>query len=331
MRKILLYMSLISLISCDKAFIGSDPENEEIECFNLLWSNYDLHYPSFKLKNINWDSVKNIEGSKVNKIGLYKVLVNVGMILNDGHFEVKTSNGAYIYSPFPWVNRVTNSPINISRYVSLHSIYSNIIQFGYYKNIGYISIRNFGLDVQYYNTVSDVISQFKDKDGIIIDIRNNPGGNSSNGDLIAGRFTDKKVLTFKFRYRNGSNHSDFRTDIEHYVNPTGDFQFKKPVVVLINKRCGSASEMFCLNMRVLPKAFLVGDTTSGTTTDNTFQELPNGWIYRIALAYTITPQNEIFEGKGIPPTYPIWISKQDSINGKDLIFEKAVDLIMSKK
>ena len=139
-------------------------------------------------------------------------------------------------------------------------IYRNIIQYGTYNNIGYISIKDFGLDKQYYNQVSTIISsQFNDKDGIIIDIRDNSGGIASNGDLIAGRFTDKKLLTYKYKYRNGLKHSDFRKDIEHHIYPTGDFQFLRPVAVLTNKRCCSAAEMFCINMKMIPNAFIVGD------------------------------------------------------------------------
>lgn len=333
MRKILLYLLLIfALGSCDKAFMGTDPENNETECFNLFWNNYDLHYPSFIIKNINWDSVKSVEMPQVKTKGLFSVLVDVGKVLKDGHYQVKTNRGVYIESPFAWANRVTNSAINIPKYVALQNIYYKSIQYGSYNNIGYISIKSFELEKQYYNQVSAIISsKFKDKDGIIIDIRDNPGGDAPNGDIIAGRFTDKKILCYKIKYRNGSKHSDLGNEIEHYIYPTGDFQFLKPVTVLTNKRCGSAAEMFCLDMRMIPNAFIVGDTTSGTITQPEFQELPNGWIYRMPVAYLITPNNEIFEGKGIPPDYPIWISKQDSIQGKDLIFEKAVELIKNKK
>ena len=307
--------------------MGADPENNETECFALMWSNYDLHYPSFILKNINWDSVRSVGMPQVRTKGLYAVLEDVGTVLKDLHYEVRTSYGM-IESPFPWTNLATNSPVNIAHYVSLQNVCGNSIRFGTYNNIGYLSVRDFGLDEQFYDQVSNIVSsRFRDKDGIIIDVRDNPGGNASNGDIIAGRFTDKKVFCYKFVYRTGPKHTDLGNEIEHDVSPAGDFHFLKPVAVLTDKRCASATEMFCLDMRMMPNAFLVGDTTSGTISDPEFQELPNGWTYRLPIAYVITPYNEIFEGKGIPPNYPVWISKQDSIQGKDMIFEKAVEII----
>lgn len=332
MRRILLIIvATLFFAACDKVLIGPDPDNSETECFRIFWENYDLHYPSFIIKNINWDSVKNTEMPLIKTKGLRTVFTDVGKTLKDLHFEVKTNNGLYIESPLPWLNRPTNSPVNIFRYISLRRIYGIYIEYGTYNNIGYISVRDFGLEKQYYNQAAEKISTlFKNMDGIVIDIRDNPGGDASNGDIIASRFIDKKLLCYKFRYRNGPGHSDFGREIDHYIEPTGDFQFTKPVAVLTNKRCGSASEMFCLSMKRIPNAFIVGDTTSGTITDNEMHELPNGWLYRMPVAYILTPDNKIFEGKGVPPDYPVWNTKRDSAKGRDLVFEKAVELIGNK-
>lgn len=321
---------LIVLSSCDKLFIETDPENDETTCFNIFWSNYDMNYPSFILKNIDWDSVKVAGISQIETKGLFIVLQDIGKILQDGHFEVRISNALYIWSPSAHLNRNLNSPVNIKYYITLRDIYTTKIQYGTYNQIGYISIRDFGLAREYYEMVSDIIvNQFKDKQGIIIDIRDNPGGNSSNGELITSLFAGRKILSFRYRFRNGPDHNDL-VDIDHYINPSDKVYFAKPVAVLTNKRCGSATETFCLDMRLLPNVFLVGDTTYGSTTDPEFQELPNGWTYRLPVSYIVTTDNKVFEGTGIPPDYPVWISKEDSIQKKDVIFEKAVELIENR-
>jgi len=332
MRKKLIYFILIlTPFSCDKAMIGSDPASSDIECFNIFWNNFDLHYPTFIIKNINWDSVRNIETTLIATKGLYYVLNDVGKKLRDGHFQVKTSSGKYIESPFPWNNRPLNSPVNIPNYLDLQVIYQKTIMYGIYDNIGYISVKSFDLDSKYFSQITALINnQFKDLDGIIVDIRDNPGGLETNSDMLAGNFTDKKILAYTFKYRNGPNHSDLGTELKHYINPSGNSQFLKPVAVLTNRRCASASEMFCLSMRMIPGTFMVGDTTSGTISDPQYQELPNGWIYRMPVAYVYTPNNEIFEEKGIPPHYPVWMANRDSIRDRDLIFETAVNLIKNK-
>ena len=73
---------------------------------------------------------------------------------------------------------------------------------------------------------------------------------------------------------------------------------------------------------------MIGDTTSGGLGGQPItRELPNGWVYRIPTARELTPEKEIFEGVGIPPDIAVWITEQDSLNGKDTILEKAIQIL----
>ena len=333
MKGIITYIFLLIIIlpSCDKALMGPDPDSSDKTCFKILWTDFDQHYPSFIIKNLNWDSVYNVEMNQIDKRGLLYVLADVARIIKDGHFDV-FANGVDIYSPPPWIRRISNSPINIKHYILLSTLDNNKnIKYGIYNNIGYISIQSFDLDKTFYNDILNLIISYKDMDGIIIDVRDNLGGFISNSDIVAGAFTDKEVLCWKSRFRNGLSHNDFGNWINYYVEPTASLAFLKPVTILTNKKSSSAAEFFCLSMHALPKTTIIGDTTDGTISDNEYHDLPNGWIYRMSISTTATIDGKIYESKGIPPDIPLWISKHDSIIGKDDIFEKAVDIINSKK
>jgi carboxyl-terminal processing protease len=184
-KRIIKYIFFINLVltSCDKALMGPDPDSDDKTCFKIFWNNFDQHYPSFIIKNLNWDSVYNIEMMQIDSKGLYYVLTDISKILNDGHFEVY-ANGENIYTRAPWVGRISNSPVNINKYISLSNINGDkSARYGVYDNIAYISIQSFSLDKTIYNDIVNLISTFKNYDGIIFDVRDNQGGLISNSDL----------------------------------------------------------------------------------------------------------------------------------------------------
>jgi C-terminal processing protease CtpA/Prc len=55
--------------------------------------------------------------------------------------------------------------------------------------------------------------------------------------------------------------------------------------------------------------------------------LPNGWTYKITVALVLSRNDEVFEGKGIPPDFTVRISQPDYLNRKDPIIEKAISLM----
>jgi hypothetical protein len=100
--------------------------------------------------------------------------------------------------------------------------------------------------------------------------------------------------------------------------------------VLTNKRCLSSAELFVSAMETLPHVTIIGDTTGGGSGNPVFRELPNGWSMRLSTSYSALSDGFIYEGKGIPPDIPIWISTEDSINGRDVILERAIEFLNNK-
>ena len=195
--------------------------------------------------------------------------------------------------------------------------------------LGYLYISTFSGHEDIYRRIDYVLLQFNwyGVKGIVIDIRDNVGGNTASSDYIASRFADKKRLYEYVQWRNGPEHSDFTELIPHYVEPSEKQRFNKPVVVLTNRNCFSTAEAFVLAMRTFPNVTIVGDTTGGGAGNPIMRELPNGWVYRIPRWIAYTPDMESYEGIGLAPDINVDITFNDAKNGRDTILDKAIEVL----
>jgi C-terminal processing protease CtpA/Prc len=80
-------------------------------------------------------------------------------------------------------------------------------------------------------------------------------------------------------------------------------------------------------MKALPNVTVIGDTTGGGSANPITLTLPNGWSYRVSRWIQYTAQKTIFEGIGLPPNIPLWISPADSAAGRDAILERAIQFL----
>jgi hypothetical protein len=147
------------------------------------------------------------------------------------------------------------------------------------KNILYLEYSAFQLQNQYYaynsttSPVKPVLDHFfrytKDPsiDGLIIDLRGNPGGSVPDLDFLLGRLTTKEVHMCYTRTKNGNGRLDYTPWVKGYVHPQpGAADFEKPIAVMIDQYSASMSEMTSLAVKaIFPKAKLVGEQSWGAT------------------------------------------------------------------
>jgi hypothetical protein len=338
------YLLLILVFTgCEKFFFEDDPQNNAVNNFELFWSDFDNYYSQFIIRNINWDTIYNEFRPKISEYStdeqLFTVLSDIVTSINDMHVNLFTPLGnASWQKPYP--DNYPSSKL-IANNLNINLTFPNsALGYGKFRNheIGYIKISTFitqgnvsnRTDSRFFK-IDNILNQFKELDGIIVDVRMNNGGNSSNAELIASRFADKKRLYTRHRYKNGQGDNDFSEWKEWYIEPDGEFQYTRPVVVLTSRATSSSAEDFVMAMQVFPHITIVGDTTGGGTGSPIRRELPNGWNYRLSTSYAITNDNLIVDGNGIPPDVTILTSITDSINGIDRICEKGIEIIEQKQ
>lgn len=327
------------LTGCEKLFFESDPENTPEKNFEIFWKDFDHYYAQFQIRNMNWDSVYAATRPNVNSAttdrALFNIFSTIILKLNDMHTTLYTPLGNVFWRS-PAVGSYPSSRfINPCKYNVCGSPQNAIMESRWTKNhnIGYINIYTFSgnTDLNFYDdrylVIDNILQQFKDTKGILIDVRWNGGGNSGNAELVASRFTDQKRVYTKFQMKNGPGKNDFSDWITRSITPDGSFQYLKPVAVLTSRATSSAAEDFVMAMQVIPKVTIVGDTTGGGIGNPIFRELPNGWTYRLSTKIGATADGYIIEGKGIPPDIPVITTRADSIQGIDRIIEKGIEII----
>jgi len=169
--------------------------------------------------------------------------------------------------------------------------------------------------------LSELIPELADKQALVIDVRNNDGGNDSVSLLIAEHFTAQRQLA----YRKKAKFADgFANQHAIYLQPA-EQTFTKPVYVLINEDTFSAGEIFALAMKGLPNVTLVGEATRGGLSDQIERTLPNGWSFSVpSEVYSDAKGNE-YEEVGVPPALvaPYW-QPANVQQGKDAAIESVL-------
>ena len=147
------------------------------------------------------------------------------------------------------------------------------------RAFGYIRILELeGLKKRSLTAALDKIaSDFKHSDGVIIDIRNDPGGDDSTAIAIINRFCDRKRVGFHRSTKIGPGEDDFTSLKTWHIEPQENAQFTGPIVLLTCDSVFSGGEAFALAIKQLPHVTIIGDHTDGIFSYQLEKKLPNGW------------------------------------------------------
>ncbi len=129
--------------------------------------------------------------------------------------------------------------------------------------------------------------------GVILDLRDNPGGTLDQAVLVTSLFLDKGAIV----HVAGREKNDLKT-----FNSSGPDIFKDiPVVVLINKGSASASEVLAGALRDHKRAILMGEKSYGKGSVQRIFDLKEKGAVKLTIAYFKTPHDHIINGKGLEP------------------------------
>jgi C-terminal processing protease CtpA/Prc len=192
-------------------------------------------------------------------------------------------------------------------------------------NIGYIRYESFSYGIGEGN-LDEVLMYLMPCQGLIIDIRGNGGGDLTNAEKLAARFCHEKTLVGYTQHKTGPGHSDFSQMETHYLEPSSNVRWHKPVAVLTNRSVFSAANEFTMYMKEMPMVKIVGDHTGGGAGMPFNSSLPNGWNVRFSAVPTYDAHRHSTEF-GIEPDYNVSLSDDDFLRGRDTIIEFARKLL----
>lgn len=187
------------------------------------------------------------------------------------------------------------------------------------ENISYVRILKFsGETMREWEDVVIEILKSPEVAGIIIDVRNNPGGFLQGAVALASEFLDSGSLVVT------EEGSDGRTQ-EFKVERIGRFKNQR-VVVLVNGGSASASEIFAGALRDINDIQLVGQTTFGKGTIQEPQQVENGAGLHITIAKWLTPSGFWVNEGGLVPDIEV---ENNPETEEDEQLQKAIELLQN--
>ena len=195
---------------------------------------------------------------------------------------------------------------------------------------GYIRILTFRGRMEIADEFDRALEKLKDSPAIMIDIRDNLGGFGTSQPRIIGRFLTERTKAGVIYRKNGLEHSDFRKR-QHVYSPKGDWQYTRPIALLINVRTGSASDLFACNMISTGRPITVGGTTHGNVTGGgVYVVLPCNLVVRVSYGYVCDATGKVIEGNGNVPQVHAELTIQDIVNRTDSVIDRAVEALREK-
>lgn len=187
------------------------------------------------------------------------------------------------------------------------------------KKVAYVRLSQFGDTANkdwtsIVNTLDLEIKKQGGVKGIILDLRNNPGGYLTEATFIASEFIKSGVVVSQDK--NNGEKMDFS------VNRRGLFTDIQ-VLVLINKGSASASEIVAGALKDHNRAILIGETSFGKGTIQEAEDLGNGAGIHITIAKWLTPNGTWVHEKGLTPD--IEIALDEKTPDRDTQLEKAIE------
>lgn len=311
-------------------------DNDGAGNFDALWTIVDEHYCFFKEKGVDWDSIRaeyRPVALKCRTAGdLFDVCASMLSTLRDGHVNLSSSfNTSYYrkwWSEYPqnYDQRLVEEYYLNFRWKTAGGMRYAILP----DSIGYVRYGSFSSPVGQSNL--DAVLSFLDVcPALIIDVRDNGGGNISYVEDIVSRFINRRMLAGYILHKTGPGHDDFSKPYAYYYEPpTGRPMWHKPVVVLTNRSTFSAANNFVAVMKHLPNVTIVGATTGGGSGMPLSSELPIGWTIRMSASSVLDPAGVSTES-GVEPTpgHAIDLDPELALSGRDTMLDHAISYLLT--
>lgn len=226
------------------------------------------------------------------------------------------------------------------------------------NGIFYVRINTFG-DSTVVSEFEKLIPQIQKSKGLIIDIRQNGGGNGDYAQKIAEHLVDKNYMVGSaWRARihhslnkaygsmvvSGVNNQYTRTNKDYWENNTWDIhngdtiqiaksveKINKHIAILIGPKTGSAAEDFLIFLDGSRNIKLIGESTAGSSGQPLNVKLPRGFTAIICAKRDTYPDGRDFINIGIQPNVKITPTPEEINNNIDSVFDYALDYLKSLK
>lgn len=191
------------------------------------------------------------------------------------------------------------------------------------KKVAVLNLSRFGERTkdEWLAAVDEIIKEEENSPefaGVVLDLRNNPGGFLQGAVFIGSEFVLSGVVV--------KQDSGVGREEEYPVDRKGSL-LKEPLVALINKGSASASEIVAGFLQETKRAKIVGETSFGKGTIQEAEDLTRGAGLHITIARWLLPSGKSIDKEGIKPDIEVLVDQNDTRPDRDLQLDKAIEIL----
>jgi carboxyl-terminal processing protease len=251
------------------------------------------------------DVVVAVNGTSIEGMGLYEAIALIRG--PQGTDVVLTIRRAGVAEPFDIDIERARIPVPTTEYEMLDG------------TVAYIRLYEF--NDQATARLQEALSELLDQNpvGLILDLRNNPGGFLNEAVSVADQFLPEGIVLIE-------RGNDFERTLESTNQGLGD---DVPLVVLINAGTASASEIVAGAIQDRDRGILIGETSFGKGSVQQVHTLTNGAELRVTVARWYTPDEQPIHGSGLEPDIAVPLTEEDMENDRDPQLQRAIDYVLN--
>lgn len=325
--------------------------------FETLWLTFQDNYAFFKLRHIDWQQAYNRYRPQINSQtsddSLYTVFTHMLAPFQDNHinliipsvkqfksikpsqFRQEFFNDSLVAAFWGMVDHtLAKKGFSEMRYAGPGFNGRKLFSFTTSKTTGYLRFNRCFVsqdadnipDTKMAGKILDsVFADFKNVKNIVIDVRDNVGGNDEFAFAVADRFADEKILGMTKRTRKGG-YEDFGKAEKWYIQPAGNKKKFRTVTLLTNDKTVSAGDVYAMIMKELPRVKIIGTNTRGIYSDMYGFTLPNKWLVSLSNQRYYNAAGVCYEGNGTPVNQVVKNTKADLEKQTDPVLSTALSL-----
>ena len=269
------------------------------------------------MKNNSLTIIAPMEGTPADKAGLkpgdiiLKINNNstLNLSLNDAVDKMRGKPNTKITLTI--YRKGSDKPFEVTlkrEIIKIDSVYSKFIE---KDDILYLRITNFDKNVK-ENAIS-AIKKYPKIKGIILDLRNNPGGLLNQAIELTNLFVDNGVIVSQ-KGRTKAENKTYKADPSKKITNV-------PVVVLVNSGSASASEIVSGALQDLKRAVIVGENTFGKGSVQSIMPINDKEAIKLTIARYYLPSGRTIQAVGVKPDVEVFPGKVNTSNNEFIVKE----------
>ncbi len=334
---IIIIALLISITSCEKILVEKNGGTDNLAIFDEYAKIVQEKYAMLEFKKVDIislrDSIKQTIGDE-SQGELFEKLAFITRKLHDGHsgldspdssagFDIEAGYAPGFHAGIlleNYIGRDINpnlKAIFTENETSARAVYGFLPQ---NDNIAYIWIPSWDVEIL-DDEIESIFLHIKDAKALIFDMRQNTGGDPSLATKFAAYFTGKPVYTGFERFKIGPLGDDFSDSPVTLQPAKSDNKFLKPVAVLTDRLCYSASTTFAYSVNPIENITFIGQRTGGGSGSVADGYLANGWKWSLSTSEFIDHLDNHLDD-GFNPDIAVALDTLDK--SQDEVIERAI-------